>query len=146
MTILASFNELHEIIGSGGLLAAILCALAVGSRPWKLAALVMALETLSWIVFASTLDGRDRVMFGNGKSIFVALLFAAIVYRSSGVGLMLLASLQFVAVLIHISIWADRSIGADVNALVLNAIGWLMLAVLTLGSILSRSTERSQAP
>ncbi|HZW15918.1 MAG TPA: hypothetical protein VFF66_06650 [Brevundimonas sp.] len=138
MAALAPFDELHEIIGSGAVVLAILCALAVGTRPYKLAGLVMILETFSWLAFAWIFDRYDRVLFSHGKSIVVAVLFAAILVRHRGLPLVLLASLQMVAVLIHLSVWVERSILADVNALVLNAIGWMMLALITGGSIHSR--------
>lgn len=138
MAVLAPFDELHEIIGSGALLVAILCALVVGTRPYKLAGLVMVLEAFSWLLFSWMFDRYDRVIFSHGKSILIALLFAAILLRHRGLALVLLASLQTVAVLIHMSVWVERSILAEVNALVLNAIGWMMLGVLTAGAIHSR--------
>ena len=138
MAVLAPFDELHEIIGSGAVVVAILCALVVGTRPYKLAGLVMILEAFSWLLFAWVFDRYDRVIFSHGKSIVIAVLFAAILLRHRGLPLVLLASLQMVAVLIHLSVWVERSILADVNALVLNAIGWMMLGVLIGGSIHSR--------
>ena len=62
MAVLAPFDELHEIIGSGAIVVAILCALVVGTRPYKLAGLVMILETFSWLLFAWMFDRYDRVI------------------------------------------------------------------------------------
>jgi len=146
MAVLAPFDELHEIIGSGAVIVAILCALVVGTRPYRLAGLVMILEAFSWLLFAWMFDRYDRVIFSQGKSILIALLLAAILLRHRGPGLVLLTSLQTVAVLIHMSVWVERSILADVNALVLNAIGWMMLAVLIAGSIHSRWDRTASAP
>ena len=145
MAVLAPFDELHEIIGSGAIVVAILCALVVGTRPYKLAGLVMILETFSWLLFAWMFDRYDRVILTQGKSVLIAALFAAILMRHRGLPLVLLTSLQFVAVLIHLSVWMERSIPADINAMVLNASGWMMLGLLIAGSIHSRWSATAPA-
>lgn len=143
MEILASFDELHEILGTGAIVLAIVVAALVGTRPWRLAAVVLGVELVGSLLLAS-IDRYDRVTLTHGKSVLVALLLAMIVLRHRTFGLILLLSLQLLALLIHFAVWLEPTILARVNALVLNAIGWAILVVLLAGSVQSRVRSSSQ--
>jgi len=98
-----------------------------------------ALGALSGIVSRS-----DRVTLTHAKSVLVALLYAALVVRFGGRGLVILTALQGVAVLFHLSTWFDQSIMVSINSLVLNAVGWAMPLTLVPESISNRRSEISK--
>lgn len=141
---LSLFDDLHQILGIAAVLVAIAAGLVLGSRPYRLAAVVMMIETFGWLGFSWVLDQADKVVFNHGKSILVAALLALIVLRHRSFGLVVLLALQLVAVSIHLSIWIERSIPADVNALVLNGVGWGMVATLLVGSVGSFRLRRNR--
>jgi len=141
---LSLFDELHQLLAIAAVLTAIATAFALGSRPWRLAAAIMTVEAFSWLAFSWALESTDTVVFSHAKSLVVAALLAAVVLTHRSLGLVFLLAFQLVAVFIHLSAWLERSIPADVNALVLNGVGWLMLATLFVGA-LSSVRRRSAA-
>lgn len=144
MTLWAPFDELHEILGTGAIAVAIGTSLAIGSRPYRLAALVLILEVFGWLGFTWLFDQGDRILFGHFKSLIVAALLSLIVLRHRSAGLVVMLGLQFVAVIFHLSVWLERSIPASINAFVLNAVGWAMLGALWTGSVLSTRAAASR--
>ncbi len=142
MAILASFDELHEILGTGSVLLALLVAGVVGRKPWRLAAAVLALELIGSLALA-VLDRYDRVLFTHGKSILVAGLLALIVLRHRAPGLIVLLALQFFALLLHLAVWLEPTILARANALTLNGVGWAMILTLAAGSLQSRVADQN---
>jgi len=134
---LSIVNELHEILGFAAVIVAVGAGLLSRRPAYRWAAGVIILETLFWLSVSGLLNAGDRLVLGHAKAFAVTGLLAWGVWRHESWGLILLLALQLVAVFVHLALWFEASIPSSVNALVLNAVGWLMMATLFAGAAAS---------
>lgn len=130
-------NELHEILGFAAVIVAVGAALLSRRPAYRWAAGVVIIETLFWLAVSGLLNAGDLLVLGHLKAVVVTVLLAWGVLRHESWGLILLLALQLVAVFVHLALWFEASIASTVNALVLNAVGWLMMATLFAGAVTS---------
>ena len=133
--LLASVNDLHEIIGTVAVLAVTALAIGLGGPRHKIASAILLVETFSLVVLSSLLQGAARLHLLDGKAILVLLAFGMMTVRWPDRWVILLTGLQAFAVMLRLAVWIDPSIVVPVNGLLLNITGWMMLAVLLAATI-----------
>ena len=142
---LQAVNDLHEIIGLGTIVFTIALALIFGRTPHRVCAVMLAFETFGMVLLLSALTQEQRFLATKIRALVFVFAYAALTVRWRDRWLILLTGLQGYATLVHIAAWIDPTIWLGANSLVLNVVGWLMIATLA-GASLSQAFNRRRSP
>lgn len=132
---LSSIDELHEIVAVAALLSVCMAALVVGGVRERLVAAITLIDAFGvpWLEIA--LDRQSAIVGVEIKAVLVVLAYGAMSWRWTSRWLIVLTALQFLTLLLLLARLVDGSIPLNVNSLVRNVVGWLMLLTLAVAAL-----------
>lgn len=132
---LEAFNNLYELIAILATAVTLILALTLGRTPERICGLILLVDVFGIILMLSLFDQPARYWMVQVKAVLVLLAYGAVLWRWPHRWLIVLAALQAFGVLLHLAVWLDTSILAQVNALLLNGVAWLMMITLSAASV-----------
>ena len=134
-TWLAAIDDLPEIVSHGTVLIVAVAAITVGGVRERLAASGVLVEDLGSILVRLYLNEPSTIVATIAHSSLVLMVYAGMSWRWSHRWLIVLTSLQCLSLLLIVGRWIDTTIPHEVNSLVRDVVGWLLLLTLSFSTV-----------